>query len=332
VKMKEVRVVIVGFGVIGRGVLQTLREKQGFIRGKHGVNIKVSAICEIDGSVISNEGLDLDKVLDKPLNKNKFWTDKKTRDVIINTQSDIVVELTPGNIKTGEPGLSHILTAISAKKHVATSNKAPFAVAYKRIMDSARKNKVSVRFEATVGGAIPIMNLMDECLSVNKVESAYGILNGTTNYVLSQMSDEGVELDSAVKEAQQLGYAEPDPSYDIDGVDSAAKVVILANALLGMDVSYEDMKVTGIREITPEAIDLAKKHGFTVKLVGDVLRLEVSPRLVSVDHPLNVSGSLNALMLNTDVAGDVTIVGRGAGSRETSSSIIADIVTISKEL
>ncbi|MFH1788131.1 MAG: homoserine dehydrogenase, partial [Candidatus Altiarchaeota archaeon] len=187
-------------------------------------------------------------------------------------------------------------------------------------------------FEATVGGAIPVMNLMEYCLQVNEVKSAYGILNGTTNYVLSKMGEEGVALEAALKEAQALGYAEPDPTYDIEGVDSAAKVVILANALLGKNVSYSDMKVSGITEITSEAMELAKKQGYVIKLVGDVLRLEVSPRLVQVSHPLNVSGSLNALMLNTDVAGDVTLIGRGAGARETSSSVVSDVLSIAKNV
>lgn len=330
--MKEVKVVLVGFGIIGRGVAETLSAKKSFFKRKLGVDLTVPAICEVDGCIVQEDGIDLANALKKPLAKLKGFSNAKSLDVISDVDADIVVELTPGNIKTGEPGLSHILGALKAGKHVATSNKAPFAVAYKKIMDAAAGRDLSVRFEATVGGAIPIMNLMEYCLQVNEVKSAYGILNGTTNYILSKMSEEGVALEAALKEAQVLGFAEPDPTYDIEGVDSAAKVVILANALLGKNVSYKDMKVSGITEITSEAVDLAKKQGYVIKLVGDVLRLEVSPRLVQLSHPLNVSGSLNALMLNTDVAGDVTLVGRGAGARETSSSVISDMLSIAKTL
>jgi homoserine dehydrogenase len=283
----------------------------------------------VNGCLTPEKGVDLEKALTTALPQLDGWREAKTKDVIREVEADIVVELTPGNIQTGEPGLSHILTALSSGKHVVTSNKAPLAVAYRRIMDEAAKNGRAVRFEATVGGAIPIMNLMEYCLPANEVTHAYGILNGTTNYILSKMAEEGVPLESALKEAQELGYAEPDPKYDLDGVDSAVKVVILANALLGKDVSYRDMKVTGIRDITSEAVELARKSGYVIKLVGDVKRLEVSPRLVPVNHPLNVSGSLNALMLNTDVAGDLTLIGRGAGAKETSSSILSDILSVS---
>lgn len=330
--MKEVKLMFAGFGVIGRGVAETLIRKKAFIREKHGINLSVPAVCEVDGCLASPEGVDLKQALSKPLSEMAGWREESSRDVISSKAADIVLEVTPGNIKTGEPGLSHILAALKAGKNVVTSNKAPLAVAYDKIMSEAEKQGKTVRFEATVGGAIPIMNLMDYCLRADSVESAYGILNGTTNYVLSKMTEEGVEMEAAVKEAQHLGYAEPDPTYDIEGIDSAAKVVILANALLGKKVSYADMKVLGITEISAESMELAKKHGYAIKLVGDVLSLEVSPRLIPVSHPLNVSGSLNALMLNTDLAGDVTLIGRGAGPKETSSAIVSDILAVAELL
>ena len=328
--MRKTRILLVGYGIIGRGVAKTLSEKRLYLKKKHGVDISINGICEINGCLLDEKGIDMKTALEKPINKLPGFSKTKTLDTIKDFPADIIVELTPGNIKNGEPGLSHIMAALSSGKSVATSNKAPFAVAYDKIMGEASKQNQKVRFEATVGGAIPIMNLMDFCLQANRVDSAYGILNGTTNYILSKMSEEGVALDSALKEAQSLGYAEPDPTYDIEGIDSAAKVVILANALLERKVSFKDVKVTGITEITSEAVELAKKHGYAIKLVGDIQQLEVSPRLIPESHPLNVSGSLNALMLNTDVARDITLVGRGAGARETSSSIVSDIVSIAK--
>jgi len=182
-------------------------------------------------------------------------------------------------------------------------------------------------YEAAVGGAIPIINLKS-LLQADRILSIYGILNGTTNYILTKMTLEGVEFDVALKEAQELGYAESDPSYDINGFDTASKVVILANSLMNKSVSFKDVKVKGIEDITPDALELAKNHGYAIKLIGDVDRLDVSPRLVPANHPLNISGSLNAVMLHTDVAGDLTLIGRGAGAKETSSAVLSDVMSI----
>ena len=195
-------------------------------------------------------------------------------------------------------------------------------------MSLADKNKAQLRFEATVGGAMPIINLYQNTLKINEIRSIYGILNGTSNFVLSKMDEEAIGLDDAVKEAQELGLAEPDPGYDIDGIDTAVKVAILANSLMNRKVSFRDIKVKGIRDVTLEAIELARKHGYSIKLIGDVGNLEVSPRLVPKGDPLDASGSLNAVMLDTDIAKEITIVGRGAGAIETASSLLSDILEI----
>jgi homoserine dehydrogenase len=195
-------------------------------------------------------------------------------------------------------------------------------------MDCARKAGREVRFEATVGGAIPLINLYRGTLQANEVRNIYGILNGTTNFILSKMAEECVDFRIALKEAQELGLAESDYSYDVDGIDSAVKVVILANALMGRSVSLKDVRVVGIRDITYETVELARKHNSVIKLVGDVNELEVSPRIIPQNHPLNISGALNAVMLDTDVAGDITITGVGAGPRETSSSVLSDIIDL----
>lgn len=328
--MDEKKIVIIGFGVIGKGLAQTITEKRAYIRKKYKTDLKVVGICEYDGSVWNECGINLNHALKKPLNKISGWSKKKASDLIEPGCADIVLELTPGNIKTGEPGLSHIRRALSSGIHVVTSNKSPLALKYHELMKLSEKNKAELKYEATVGGAIPIINTYLNSLAVNEITSAYGILNGTTNFILSKMYEDGVEFDPALKEAQELGYAEPDPTYDIEGVDTAAKVVILANTLTNKKVSYKDLKVHGILDITSEAIDLAKKHNCTIKLIGDVSKLEVSPRLVPVNHPLNVSGSLNAILLQTDVAGEITLIGAGAGPRETSSAILGDVLEIIK--
>jgi len=325
--MKSARIAIIGFGVIGRGFAQVLLEKKKYLN-ELGVDLRVIAICEVDGSLVNERDIDLKKALKGKLNKNKDWDSIKAPAVIEKHKPDMVLELTPGNVKNGKPGLGHIKKALSNGINVVTSNKAPLALQYSELMNLAKKNKAQLRFEATVGGAMPIINLYQNTLKINEIRSIYGILNGTSNFVLSKMDEEAIGLDDAVKEAQELGIAESNPGYDIDGIDTAVKVAILANSLMNRKVSFRDIKVKGIRDVTPEAIELARKHGYSIKLIGDVGNLEVSSRLVPKGDPLDVSGSLNAVMLDTDMAKEITIVGRGAGAIETASSLLSDVLEI----
>jgi len=325
--MKSARIAIIGFGVIGRGFAEALLQKKKYLK-ELGVDLNVIAVCEVDGSIVNEKGIDLEKVLKGELKKHSDWDSIKAPAVIDKHKPDIVLELTPGNVKDGEPGLGHIRKALGSGISVVTSNKAPLALQYSELMSLADKNKAQLRFEATVGGAMPIINLYQNTLKINEIRSIYGILNGTSNFVLSKMDEEAIGLDDAVKEAQELGIAESDSGYDIDGIDTAVKVTILANSLMNREVSFKDIKVKGIRDVTPEAIELARKHGYSIKLIGDVGNLEVSPRLVPKDDPLDVSGSLNAVMLDTDIAKEITIVGRGAGAIETASSLLSDVLEI----
>jgi homoserine dehydrogenase len=325
--MRTVNLIIVGFGNIGRGLAGTLVKKKAALR-QRGVNLRVVAVCEVKGCVVDENGVNLSQLLKGSVR----WGRHKTLDVIRNVDADIMVELTPGDINTGEPGLRHIKAALESGKHVVTSNKSPLVVAYHELVELARKNNLQLRYEATVGGAIPIINTCTNELKVNSAKNIYGILNGTTNYILSKMSEEGVDFKVALKEAQTLGLAETNPDYDIKGIDSAAKVVILANSLMGMNIRMSDLRIRGIDGVTPEAVEVAKEHGYAIKLVGDVAAKEVSPRLVPLDHPLNVSGNLNAILVETDVAGEITLVGAGAGPKETSSALMSDILAIAEGL
>ncbi|PKP54505.1 MAG: homoserine dehydrogenase [Candidatus Altiarchaeales archaeon HGW-Altiarchaeales-3] len=322
---------------MGRGFCDVLARKKKFINEKFNINLEIAAICEFNGSIVNPSGIsvpDIKKLIacEIKLSDHKNWTAMKSTDVLREIDADIAVELTPGNIKTGEPGLGHIIAALENKKHVVTSNKAPIAIQFHELMALAQKNNLKLNYEAAVGGAVPIINLYRETLQINNINSIYGILNGTTNYILTKMTMDDITFDAALKEAQDLGFAETDPTYDIEGIDTAVKVVILANSLMNKTVKFEDVKVTGIKDITPEAIDSAKKNGFVIKLIGDVEKLEVSPRLVPKSSPLNVDGTLNAIMLETDIAEDITIIGRGAGAKETSSALFSDVLSICKEL
>jgi homoserine dehydrogenase len=330
--MKTVKLIIVGFGTIGKGVLEVLRMKRRYVAERYGADLVVAAVCEVTGTLINPKGVDIDSALEYAL-KGKLkehpdWKPVKSLDAIKDIEADIVLELTPGDIKTGEPGLSHILAALESGKNVVTSNKSPLALKFRELTALAEKKGLFLGYEATVGGAIPIINLYRDNLEINQVNSIYGILNGTSNFILTKMFEEDVALDTALKEAQELGIAERDPTYDINGVDTAVKLVILANSLMDKRISYKDISVTGIKEVSSDSLELAKKHGCAIKLIGDVVNMEVSPRLVPLNHPLNVSGTLNAIMLDTDIAGTLTLVGHGAGKIQTASSVFSDIMDI----
>ena len=333
--MEELKVQLVGFGVIGQGFAKVLLRKQNMLTEKYGLKIKVVSISDISGTAIDERGIDLKKALKVMEEKRAIIhypnaKEIKAIEAIESLDADVVVEATPSNIKTGEPGLSHMLKAMENGKHVVTSNKGPLALKFKKLKETAEKNNVEFRFEASVGGAMPIINLARETLPGDKILAIQGILNGTTNYILTRMTKEEIPLDIVLKEAQEMGIAETDPTYDIEGIDTASKLVILANALLGIDVTYKDVKVEGIRKITPEAIRLAKKDNQVIKLIGEVRnsKIEVAPRLVPENHPLNVDGVLNVAMLECDIAGKITIIGKGAGAIETNSAILSDIINI----
>lgn len=333
--MKNINLIIIGFGNIGRGFAEVLIRKEKFL-AKLGYKFNVRAICERDGSIIDNKGINLKEVLEiakaRKFNKHKNFSEKKAKEVLEEVDADIALELTPGNIQTGEPGLSNIINALNNEKHVVTSNKSPIALKFNEIMNLAKRKNKKILYEATVAGAIPLFNLYRETLQINTINNIYGIFNGTTNYILTKMTDEGIDFNTALKEAQELGYAERDASYDINGYDTAVKVVIAANALMGKRITLKDIRISGISEITEEAIKLAKDHNYVIKLIGDCDKAEVSLRLIRKDSPLNIGGNLNAVMIDTDIAKDITIIGRGAGPIETSSSIFSDVLKIAEEI
>jgi homoserine dehydrogenase len=326
---------IIGFGVIGQGFAEVLSKKAGFLKERHDLDFKVVSITDITGTAVDPSGLDLEKVLsimeDTRAVINYPGAKKITGiEAIEKVEADLVVEMTPSNINTGEPGLSHMLASFKEGKHVVTSNKAPLALKYKELVAEARKKDVSFKYEASVGGAMPIINLAKDILSGDEITGIEGILNGTTNYILTRMKREGLPMETVLREAQELGIAETDPTYDIEGIDTASKLVILANALMGTEATYKDVKVEGINRVTPEAVRLASEDGHVIKLVGEVVdhKIEVSPKLVPKNHPLNVDGVLNVAQLKTDVAGEITVVGKGAGRTVTQSAILSDIISI----
>ncbi|CAD6491203.1 MAG: Homoserine dehydrogenase [Candidatus Argoarchaeum ethanivorans] len=328
--MKDIKISIIGFGDVGQGVAQVLSQKQQTLE-KIGVNIKVVAIADSSSSLVNADGIDLEKAV-----KVKRTTGivgrrgSTTAEIIKNTDHDLVVEVTPTDINTGEPGLTNILTAIESGKHVVTSNKGPFARNYAKLMKAAKDHGVVLRYEATVGGAMPIINLIEENLAGNTIERIDGILNGTCNYILTRMGEETLDYQHALLEAQELGIAEADPTYDVMGIDAACKLVILANTAYNNNATFDDVSITGITKITPQALELADKNGYAVRLICEVSEqvLSVAPKLVPKKHPLAVGGTLNIATIHTDLSKMVTISGIGAGSIETASAILSDIIHI----
>ncbi|HII06524.1 MAG TPA: homoserine dehydrogenase [Methanotrichaceae archaeon] len=325
--MREVRISLVGFGIVGHGVLEVVRRKRELLK-KTGLDLKVVSVTDINGTLYDQNGIDPQMLHGARTLEGIANMDIIGKEAIQEVDSDLVVEVTPTNIVHGQPGLGHIEEALSQGKHVVTSNKGPLVVAFNHLKELAQENGVMLKYEATVGGTMPLISLIEKNLVGNDIRSIRGIFNGTCNYILTRMMEEKYTYSYALTEAQELGIAEADPTYDVDGIDTAGKVVILANSIFGMDAKYDDVQVTGIKDVTSEALNLAWERGYLIKLIGDVPALKVKPMLVPRRSPLAVGGTLNVASIETDLSGTITVTGLGAGSIETASAIVSDIVSI----
>lgn len=326
------RVLIAGFGTVGQGIAEVIGMRQKLFSSEFGQKVEIIGAFDSSSFAGNPRGLDPAELVSRKKTSGKVGV-KRADDMVKligELDYDTLIETTPTNVVDSEPGLTYISTALNAGKNVITSNKGPLALKFRELCRTAEKNGVQLRYEASVGGAMPIINLSRELLRGEQIYSLRGILNGTCNFILNRMKDEGLPFEQALREAQELGYAERDPTYDIDGVDSAAKLAILANAIFGMNVTYHDVARTGIRNISEEAIAMASEQNKVIRLIGEIggNKLEVSPRLVPAGHPLSIGGTLNIVQLITDLAGEVTVAGRGAGRMETASAILSDIIAI----
>jgi len=254
-------------------------------------------------------------------------------EMIESVEAEALVEATPTNIRDGEPGLSHIKAAFKTGKHVVTTNKGPLALALPALTELADYNKVCLRFSGTVGGGTPILELAKKGLLGDRIVSIRGILNGTTNYILTEMDEKHITFQQALEEAQEKGYAEADPSMDIDGIDAACKLVIMANWIMNKKVTLKDVHIQGIRNISSKELEEAAKKGCTLKLIGSIDdSLKVKPREIPRHDPLCVGGALNAVTFVSEFAGEETIIGRGAGGMETASAVLRDLLYIKQDL
>lgn len=334
------KIALVGFGTVGQGITEILLNKKKYLKDAYKFDYDIVAVADFAyGNCYNPKGLDLPYMLKTAKAKKKFNKDlynKDTLSLIKNCNANIVCELTYTDLKTGGSAIGHVKTALSSKKHVVTSNKGPAALKYQEFDKLAKKNGVKFLIEGTVVAGTPIINLSKGPLAGCEISKIKGILNGTTNYMLTEM-EKGMDYASVLKVAQELGYAEADPTGDVEGYDARGKVCILANVVMGAPLKINDIPCKGITKITPKDIENAKKEGKRWKLIGCVEKKgkkvigSVNPEMVELTHPLaGVMGAKNALTFTTDMLGDVTIVGPGAGRIETGFSILTDMLAIHK--
>ncbi len=319
--MKPIQVGLLGIGTVGSGVFNVLQRNQAEIMRRAGRGIEVAMVADLDTArAQSVVGASAQVVND-------------ARAVIANPEIDIVIELIGGY------GIARqlVMEAIEAGKHVVTANKALLAVHGTEIFAAAHKKGVMVAFEAAVAGGIPIIKALREGLTANRLQWLAGIINGTTNFILSEMRDKGLDFAVVLKEAQRLGYAETDPTFDIEGVDAAHKATIMSAIAFGIPVQFDKAYVEGITQLAAQDIRYAEQLGYRIKLLGITKRtdkgieLRVHPSLVPAKRLLaNVEGAMNAVMVHGDAVGTTLYYGKGAGSEPTASAVIADLVDITR--
>jgi len=334
--VNEVRIILVGFGVVGRSFAELVLSESKKLSQGFGLKPKIVGIVDSKGSALSPDGIDIMKALNSkkangtlealaPVYRKGIGGVEAIREV----ECEVVIESTPTELSKGEPGLSHLRTAMKEGRHVICTNKGPLALAMPALIELAHHNEVMFKFSGTVGGGTPVLDFAKKCLEGSEIKSISGILNGTSNYILSKMAADGSMMQDVLAEAQKLGYAEADPTYDIGGFDTACKLVITSNYILGSSLSIKDLEIKGITGITGKDVEAAKAKGNTIKLIGRMeKKAKVSPEEIPMTHPLNVSGTFNAISFDTHPAGQITLVGKGAGGKETASSVIRDLIEI----
>jgi homoserine dehydrogenase len=334
------RIILVGWGVVGQSLAQICLHRKKELAKKYGFRPRIVAIVDKGGAAIDPKGLDLEQMLSLKKEKGTVAASKQygclgmsALEAIESVEAEAMVEVTPTNIETAEPGLSYIKTAFRTGKHVVTTNKGPLALALPALTELADYNNVYLRFSGTVGAGTPVLEFAKNCLQGDRIISVKGILNGTTNYILSEMDEKHITFDEALKAAQKLGYAEADPTMDVDGYDAAAKLVIMANWIMDKKVTIKDVKIRGIRDVSSQNIADAAKKGCTIKLIGSIEEtLKVEPTQISKHDPLAVDGALNAVTFVSESAGEQTIIGLGAGGTETASAVLRDLLDIKQNI
>ncbi len=317
--MNRLNIGLIGYGVVGSGVVKFLRSRENFLRNKFNSEFELKIVCDRSIHKKNTRGL------------GKTILTTKFQDVISRGDIDVVVELIGGI----HPAKEIVIGALRSGKHVITANKALLAEHGEELFRIAKAKDRNIYFESSVGAGIPIIKLITEGVAGNKFNGFYGIINGTCNYILTEMTKKHCTFSQALKEAQRLGYAESNPSLDVSGMDSAYKLAILVFLALGKSIKISDMHVEGISHISHIDIDYAESLGLTIKLlsiakkVKNEIEVRVQPTLIPKDHPLaSVNGIFNAIFLDTDPLGDILLYGQGAGQMTAASGVISDLINL----
>jgi homoserine dehydrogenase len=321
--MREIKVGLIGFGTVGSGVVRILQKNSRLIEKRMGAKLVVKRIADIDLKT------------DRGVKVKPGVLTRRAEDVIKDPEIDIVMELMGGV----EPAKTFILEAIRNKKHIVTANKALLALHGDEIFREAHRFGVDVNFEASVGGGIPLIRSIKEGLVANRIHSIFGILNGTSNYILSKMTDEGGDFKEVLREAQEKGYAEADPTYDIEGIDAAHKLAILIRLAFGTPLRFKEIFIGGISEITPLDIQFSREFGYRIKLLA-IAKMEkgrieahVHPTMIPEAHLLStVEGVFNAIYIKGDAVGPALFYGQGAGQMPTGSAVVSDLVELGRNV
>jgi len=311
------RLAVLGSGAVGSSVAE--------LAGEYGHT--VTALADSGGAAVDADGLDVDAVLERK--RESGAVGDETVEAALEAEYDALVEATPTTLGDAEPGFGHVERALERDRHAVLANKGPVAQRYDDLRALEAGSRGSVRFEATVGGAIPAVSTIEDH-GPGRVRAVRGVLNGTANFILTRMAAEGLGYEHVLAEAQDLGVAEADPSFDVEGTDAALKCVIVANVLAGGGFSLADAEVRGITGVPGSALDLAAEDGRTVRLIGEATRetVRVGPRLVPEHGTLAVSGTRNIVQIETEDAGRLNLSGHGAGGPETASAVLADVARL----
>ncbi len=333
--MFPLKFVILGLGEVGTSLLSLLHRQEAAGMLPRGI-LEIAGIADSKGFLYSQSGLSLTEVLeakqaDKLCSKDGYVGGGTALELVRNSEADIVIDCMPTNYADGEPTNQCIRSAMQNHMHYVTASKGAMALHMVELLELSRKHGTRLKFGATVGGGTPFLDFGRDCLYPQKITSLRGVLNGTTNFVLTGM-EKGKSIQSVLDEAGKLGYAEADPSNDIRGFDTAAKLVILANWVMGREINLSDVGITGIGGLTAADTDAARRHGKVIRLIGSVTeKAIVKPEEIEVEDVLNVQGSLNALTYYTEFAGPVTLTGAGAGGASTAQAMLRDILSILRD-
>jgi homoserine dehydrogenase len=343
----RIPVIIAGFGNVSQALVRLLNERFTYLRDKHG--IEISVVGAVEGgkdeffSAFLESGLDLDLLIETKRKSGRisFYPqcggNSSTLELIKMSGARLLFEATPTRLNGGEPGLSHIRTALDLGMHVVTSNKGPIVFAAHELAKLASIKGVKLFYSAAVAGALPIMPTGEYSLNGCRINAIEGILNGTTNYILTEMAAKKLGFEDALAEAQKLGIAERDPRYDIEGYDTAFKLIIAANALMNADLKISDVEVSGIQKVTYATIDSAKERGSALKLVGrvekreDKINAKVGVEEFRITHPFySVNGKWKGVIFSTDLLGEVVVLGGASSPTFTAGAMLRDFLNISQ--